>query len=672
MIKSMETNHFEWIQIFDITEVNKHQRGFIIYKVISFLYPEKCPDAVTKLTVWKRYNDFKKLYKEIKILHGKYNIPEKLPSLCRGSFLKKYDEHSITEKKESALNFLEYVGSHYQLFTSKEFLKFFETSYMPVEHVNGNINSIKADLNLPDDPEFVRNTDDEINSDSDSVSTRSSVNILETSCASLISDRLAKSSSPTTSHSQSPKYSNRLQNGTFSQTCDDDDGYMKRAEKLESNGHYEEAYAACKAALDILNEREKNETDYDERRILKHKIEICSLRTERVYNMYLAPEVKDLRIQSESVIKRDSIQKQAISDIYRYNVLRKVDSGMLVLYADTQKTFYVKVINKTTTFSEEDFILPESIPYMVQLHNFYNCENSIFIILEYVNGLKLSDYLKKIRLKFENNETLENLYDKATDIDIPDDDSESSFSELVTNYTKIKKNDAVDDDFVHISKNDFSLSFSDKCEAELQIPTTSAFKEPVSNMSNSRKSSSISTVDTETEYNVDIPQHEVIVTWAAQLILALEKLHMLGVICKDLRLHNLLINENGDLTLTYMCNAKEPHGIFVNKRDLNLAPEVQGIGPVGEEADWWSLGAIFYEILVGMNLNDLHPEFFHRSTILRVPKYVSPEGRSLLRQLLVYEPKKRLGSGTHGVDNLKSHPFFKGIDWNVLLEKSIK
>lgn len=180
----MNADNIKWIQIFDISEISKHHQGFVIYKVISILYPERCPDAVTKLTVWKRYNDFKKLYKEIKILHGKYNIPDTFPSLCRGTFFKKYEERSITEKKESALNFLEYVGSHYQLFTSREFLQFFESSYKPVDHLNGNINSIKADLNLPDDPEFMRNSEDEINSDSDSISTMSSMNIVDISYAS--------------------------------------------------------------------------------------------------------------------------------------------------------------------------------------------------------------------------------------------------------------------------------------------------------------------------------------------------------------------------------------------------------------------------------------------------------------------------------------------------------
>ncbi|XP_045464263.1 ribosomal protein S6 kinase delta-1 [Harmonia axyridis] len=653
----MNADNTNWIQLFDITEINKHQRGFVIYKVISILYPKRCPEAVTKLSVWKRYNDFKKLYRDMKILHGNYNLPDKFPSLCRGTFFKKYDEHSITEKKQSALNFLEYIGSHHQLFTSKEFVKFFETSYMPINHLNGNISSIKADLNLPDDPEFVRNSDDELNSDSDSISTLSSVNLLDTSSSSLISDRLARNASSRTPGS--PQSLQILKNGrTHSEVCSNEDDFMKYVEELETNGNYEEAHKTCVTATDFLRESLSNENDYDKKRSIQHRIELCCLRAERLYNMYLSPEVKNLLSKVDPVIKRSSIQKPAISEIYKYNVIRKEESGMLVLHPDTQKKFYVKVINKTTSFSDDNLIIPESIPYMVQLHNFYNCDNSIFLILEYVKGSKLSDYLNKVRLKFENNETVENLYDKAVDLDIPDDDSENSFTDLVTKYTKVKT-DIESNDFEVISKDDISQTVH-----PVSLPQTE------STFSYRQRSSSIPTINIEAEQNVDLLHHEIIVKWAAQLILALEKLHTLGIICKDLRLHNLLINEKGNLTLTYMCNAKDSYDIFINKRDLNLAPEVQGIGPEGEEADWWSFGAIFYEILVGMSINDLHPEYFHQTTILRIPKYVSPEGRSLLRQLLVYEPKKRLGAGPHGVDNLKSHPFFKGIDWNALLEQS--
>ena len=56
---------------------------------------------------------------------------------------------------------------------------------------------------------------------------------------------------------------------------------------------------------------------------------------------------------------------------------------MLVLHAELQQLFYIKVIHKTMKFLNDNLILPENVPYMVRLHNYYNCENALFLVLEY-------------------------------------------------------------------------------------------------------------------------------------------------------------------------------------------------------------------------------------------------------------------------------------------------
>lgn len=63
---------------------------FFIIIVYIQLYPESCPDAITKVTVWKRFNDFKKLHREIKALHKKLNITSKVPNLPSSSLFKRY------------------------------------------------------------------------------------------------------------------------------------------------------------------------------------------------------------------------------------------------------------------------------------------------------------------------------------------------------------------------------------------------------------------------------------------------------------------------------------------------------------------------------------------------------------------------------------------------------
>lgn len=159
------------------------------------LYPETNPDAITKITVWKRFNDFKKLHKEIKALHRKLGITDKCPNLPSSTFFKRFtfsllnhcksilfsyrfDEEIVQDRKQNILHFLEYVGCHSPLFTSHVFVTFFEASHTPVHQQEdaGNINSIRANLHLPDDPEYIfLNSDDEHTiSDTDSVTTLNS------------------------------------------------------------------------------------------------------------------------------------------------------------------------------------------------------------------------------------------------------------------------------------------------------------------------------------------------------------------------------------------------------------------------------------------------------------------------------------------------------------------
>lgn len=64
---------------------------------------------------------------------------------------------------------------------------------------------------------------------------------------------------------------------------------------------------------------------------------------------------------------------------------------------------------------------------------------------------------------------------------------------------------------------------------------------------------------------------------------------------------NLLIDECGDLVLTYMCNVTEKYDIaFSNIDELTLAPEMYSFHPITEAVDWWNFGAVLYEMLVAM------------------------------------------------------------------------
>ncbi|KAM8846308.1 ribosomal protein S6 kinase delta-1 isoform 4-T4 [Synchiropus picturatus] len=153
--------------------------------------------------------------------------------------------------------------------------------------------------------------------------------------------------------------------------------------------------------------------------------------------------------------------------------------------------------------------------------------------------------------------------------------------------------------------------------------------------------------------------------WAAEMVTALDSLHQDGVTCRDLNPNNILIDHQGHIQLTYFCSWTDVEDTCDKDASLNMycAPEVGGISEETTACDWWSLGAILFELLTGMTLLRCHPAGISRHTTLNIPEFVSEEARSLLEQLLQYNPVERLGAGVAGSDDIKSHPFFATVDW---------
>uniref|UniRef100_A0A9J8BUA5 Ribosomal protein S6 kinase polypeptide 1 n=2 Tax=Cyprinus carpio TaxID=7962 RepID=A0A9J8BUA5_CYPCA len=153
--------------------------------------------------------------------------------------------------------------------------------------------------------------------------------------------------------------------------------------------------------------------------------------------------------------------------------------------------------------------------------------------------------------------------------------------------------------------------------------------------------------------------------WAADMVMALDALHQEGIICRDLNPSNILLNHAGRVQLTYFCSWSDVEEscdpIAISK--MYCAPEVGGICEETLACDWWSLGALLFELIVGKSLYQCHPAGIGRHSSLNIPEFVSEEARSLLEQLLQYNPVERLGAGVAGVEDIKSHPFFAHVNW---------
>ncbi|NWH93801.1 KS6C1 kinase, partial [Aegithalos caudatus] len=162
----------------------------------------------------------------------------------------------------------------------------------------------------------------------------------------------------------------------------------------------------------------------------------------------------------------------------------------------------------------------------------------------------------------------------------------------------------------------------------------------------------------------NIPE-DCIQRWAAEMVVALDALHREGIVCRDLNPNNILLNDRGHIQLTYFSRWREVEDSCDNDaiERMYCAPEVGAILEETEACDWWSLGAILFELLTGKSLVECHPSGINTHTCLSIPDHVSKEARSLIQQLLQFNPAERLGAGVAGVEDIKSHPFFALIEW---------
>jgi serine/threonine protein kinase len=197
--------------------------------------------------------------------------------------------------------------------------------------------------------------------------------------------------------------------------------------------------------------------------------------------------------------------------------------------------------------------------------------------------------------------------------------------------------------------------------------------------------------------------------YAAEIVLALEYLHSVGIVHRDLKPDNILITDEGHLKLTDFglsrvamiddrlgTNAgntaskttqRAPDPLLEIAADADfeessekilgtpdyLSPEILLGRRHGIAVDWWALGVITFEFLCGYPpfTADSPEKIFQNILACQVvwPEDwdVPEEAKAFVHALLELEPKKRLGS--QGVEEIKNHPFFRGVQWDTLLNK---
>jgi len=486
---------------------------------------------------------------------------------------------------------------------------------------------------------------------------------------------------------------------------------FSHAVQEEANLRYKRSFELYKLGIDKLLTGAKNDTNEARKRIAKTKASKYLEKAEQLYENYiLEEEENEFLIEDIDTKETQSIAslERPLNHMSRYKVIQIKERIMKVQDRTDKKIYILKVIWKTN--SHKVLFMPQNIPFMCSLLSYFHSENVIFLLLPFISGGLLWDYVKSYTSSSKNEGNVEELF---VDPPKPNHDTVSAeavdspnLAQLDLSETEIKVyedepqlsiNGTVDEcDFTTPSFDtltpDIDVDDLMKCSQQLLKSVTKTLEKSVviKSEDDSKENPENHQIEAASSYDDDdkatcedahsitdtcvdkqaldtsenIPEI-ILKRWASEIIISVNSLHKNGIIIGDLNLDNILLGSNGHILLTYFhqnYRSNLQQLCELNQKALKCY-YVAFEFPLTRNSDYYSIGVVLYEIFTRHRFFMYHPGGISKFNEIQYAEtcQLSEEAKDLL-DILIF---KKFNQDAP-FDNIKVHPFFEGIDFNVI------
>lgn len=480
----------------------------------------------------------------------------------------------------------------------------------------------------------------------------------------------------------------------------------------EANLRYQNAFDFYKKGIDKLLTGAKSDINEKRKRIAKTKAQKYLEKAEQLYeNHILHLEQKDayfIEDANEDLNELESISslERHCSNLSKYKVIKVNKRIMQVQDCTDKKIYVIKVIWKSHT--NRILFMPQKIPYMIPLINYFNTENAIFLLLPFSSGGLLWQYLlkysstsrqqqqnfdeifieppKEIKGKVVSKEVpnveIQDASEALETIEAGEDvvlqDSENEFfpqEEIIPSFDTLSSDIDIND-LVKVSQR-LLQSVTKTLEKSVIISSDESNDEEMQvRVEEEEESIEEKVIDTQENLVIEqtaaatitpfTPLPEMMIKqWAAELIVAVNSLHNSGIILGDLNLNNILLGKNGHIALTFFHRFERnafQQLCFLNSEAIKNF-YVAFDFPLTKSSDYYSVGIIIYEMITRSRFYLNHPGGISKYNEIQYPDqvFVSDNARDLLHSLIINSADER-----PNFEDLKQHTFFDMVNFDEI------